>query len=98
MLFLSSRLNLLSRELGLRCNAREPHLESSLHAVSIGCAQTVFGSHDQMGLDETKKPRITQKTASAEKAVRLSCIPIWSGIAKWVGLALAERCNFRAGL
>jgi hypothetical protein len=46
MLCLSSRLNLLSRDLGLRCNAREPLLESSLAAFSIGCAQTVFSSYD----------------------------------------------------
>jgi hypothetical protein len=46
MLCFSTRLNLLSRDLGLRCNAREPLLESSLPAFSIGCAQTVYSSYD----------------------------------------------------
>jgi hypothetical protein len=32
------------------------------------------------------KPRITQKPSAPEKAARLSCIPIWPGIGKWVGL------------
>src|SRR5713101_4721083 len=30
------------------CNARQPRLESQLHALSIACSQTIFGANSAM--------------------------------------------------